>query len=123
MDWYREQQRLRDIRVWQEQEPTEVPEDYRWHYQRSTADNSAKSDDSSSLELIEKGGYCIGNPDDCIRYLEQFEPTGLDEMMPLFQIGPITHPEVIETLSLFGRYVIPHFQDKAKTERIAGTND
>ena len=114
LDWYREQQRLRDVRVWKEQEPTEVPEDYRWHYQRSTADNSAKRDDTSSLELIEKGGYCIGNPDDCIRYLEQFEPTGLDEMMPLFQIGPIAHEEVMETLRLFGNYIILHFQGKVK---------
>jgi len=123
LDWYREQQRLRDIRVWKEQDPTDVPEDYRWHYQRSTTDNSAKRDEASSLELIEEGGYCIGDPDDCIRYLEQFEPTGLDEMMPLFQIGPIAHQEVMETLRLFGKYIIPHFQGKAKTERIAGTTD
>jgi hypothetical protein len=123
LDWYREQQRLRDIRVWREQEPTGVPEDYRWHYQRSTADNSAKRDGASSLELIEKGGYCIGDPDDCIRYLDQFEPTGLDEMMPLFQIGPIAHQEVMQTLSLFGKYVIPHFQDKVKTKKAAGAMD
>ena len=62
-------------------------------------------------------------PADCIRYLEQFEPTSLDEMIPLFQIGPIAHQEVMETLRLFGNYIIPHFQGKAKTERIAGATD
>ncbi len=90
---------------------------------RSTADISAKRDGATSLELIEKGGYCIGDPQDCIRYLEQFEPTGLDEMMPLFQIGQIARQEVMETLRLFGKYIIPHFQDKAKTEGVAGAND
>ncbi len=30
-------------------------------------------------------------------------------MIPLFQIGPITNQEVLKTLELFGKYVIPHF--------------
>jgi hypothetical protein len=39
---------------------------------------------------------------------------GLDEIMPLFQRGPITHEEVMEALRLFGKYIIPHFQAKAQ---------
>jgi hypothetical protein len=34
--------------------------------------------------------------------------------MPLFQVGPISHEEVMKTLRLFGKYVIPHFQAKAQ---------
>jgi hypothetical protein len=37
-----------------------------------------------------------------------------DEMMPLFQVGPVTHEEVMESLRLFGKYIIPHFQEKAQ---------
>ncbi|MFQ6029545.1 MAG: LLM class flavin-dependent oxidoreductase [Dehalococcoidia bacterium] len=120
LDWYREQQRLRDVRVWGEQDPSRVPEDYQYHYQRSTAAESPKRDETSSLELVQSGRYCIGDPDDCIRYLDQYQPTGVDEMMPLFQVGPITHQEVMETLRLFGKHVIPHFKEEAKKRAATG---
>ena len=116
IDWYRDQQVLRDVKVWREQDPDNVPEDYRWHYQRSaarsTSADSPKRSEESSLELIQQGRYCIGDPDDCIRYLEDYEAAGLDEAIPLFQIGSATHEEVMTTLRLFGKYVIPHFRER-----------
>ena len=115
LDWYRHQQSLRDVRVWQEQNPSNVPDDYQWHYQRSTGTDSPKRDDSSSLDQIKSGRYCIGNPDDCLRYLEQYSPTGVDEIMPLFQVGPISHQEVMETLRLFGKHVIPQLTQMDQT--------
>jgi alkanesulfonate monooxygenase SsuD/methylene tetrahydromethanopterin reductase-like flavin-dependent oxidoreductase (luciferase family) len=114
IDWYRHQQRLRDAIVWQGYEISKLPDTYRWHYQRTLAD-AARQDDTSSLGLIQQGGrFCIGDPDDCLRYLEMYEAMGLDEIMPLFQVGSISHGEVMETLRLFGKYIIPHFQGKAQ---------
>lgn len=114
IDWYREQQRARDAKVWQGYDPAKVPEDYQWHYQRSQGDTSRR-DEITSLDLIENGGrFCIGNPDDCIEYIESYEAMGVDEIMPLFQVGPVSHEEVMESLRLFGKYIIPHFQDKAR---------
>ena len=113
IDWYRDQQAQRDVRVWREQDPTRVPEDYRWHYTRSTSTDSPKREETSSLDQIKNGRYCIGDPDDCIRYLEQYEAAGVDEVMPLFQVGGIEHSEVMETLRLFGKYIVPHFENKA----------
>ena len=119
VDWYRHQQRLRDAKVWQGYNPDKVPEDYQWHYQRSQAD-PVRRDETPSLELIEKGGrFCIGNPEDCIQYIEQYDAIGVDEMMPLFQVGPVTHEEVMESLRLFGKYIIPHFKEKAQKEKRA----
>ncbi len=113
VDWYRQQQRLRDAIVWQGYDPAKVPEDYKWHYQRSQAD-TARRDDTPSLKLVEQGGrFCIGNPDDCIRYIEEYQALGVDEIMPLFQVGPVSHAEVMNSLRLFGKHVIPHFQEKA----------
>ncbi len=122
MDWYRAQGALRDVKVWQEQDPDNVPEDYRWHYQRSTAEDSPKRNEESSLDLIKQGRYCIGDPDDCIRFLEEYEAAGLDEVIPLFQIGSATHEEVT-TLRLFGDYVIPHFQKRAAEAPAAVAQD
>ncbi|MFQ6030584.1 MAG: LLM class flavin-dependent oxidoreductase [Dehalococcoidia bacterium] len=119
IDWYREQQRIRDSYVWRGVDASEVPEDYKFHYERSHVD-PARRDDTSSLDLIKQGGrFCIGNPDDCIQYLEQCEAMGVDEIMPLFQVGPATHEEVVNSLDLFGKYIIPHFQEKAKKSQAA----
>jgi alkanesulfonate monooxygenase SsuD/methylene tetrahydromethanopterin reductase-like flavin-dependent oxidoreductase (luciferase family) len=99
---------------WQGYDISKLPASYRWHYQRALAD-AARQDETSSLDLIRRGGrFCIGDPDDCIRYLELYEAMGLDEIMPLFQVGPISHGEVMETLRLSGKYVIPYFQAKAR---------
>ncbi len=123
IDWYREQQRLRDAKVWQGYDPAKVPEDYQWHYQRSQAD-PVRRDETPSIDLVKAGGrFCIGNPDDCIEYIERYEAMGVDEMMPLFQVGPVTHEEVMESLRLFGKYVVPHFAAKEKREAAAAAND
>ena len=114
IDWYRVQQRMRDAKVWQGYDPAKVPEDYQWHYQRSQGATSRR-DETTSADLIENGGrFCIGNPDDCIKYIESYEAMGVDEIMPLFQVGPVSHEEVMESLRLFGKYIIPHFQEKAR---------
>ena len=96
--------------------------DYQFHYQRSQGD-PVRRDETSSLELVEKGDrFCVGNPDDCIEYIERYEAMGVDEMMPLFQVGPVTHEEVMESLRLYGKYIIPHFQQKAKKAQAAAKN-
>ena len=105
LDWYRSQQAVRHNRVWLEQDPQNVPQDYQWHYDRSTSDTTSQ-DNISSLDLIKQGRYCIGNPDDCLKFIEQYIPTGVDEIMPLFQIGTMAHKEVMETIRLFGKHVI-----------------
>ena len=107
LDWYRSQQSIRHSRVWHEQDPKNVPEDYQWHYDRSTSDTSNQNN-ISSLDLIKQGRYCIGNPEDCLKFMERYIPTGVDEIMPLFQIGTMAHKEVMETLRLFGKHVIPN---------------
>ncbi len=109
--------------VWKGYDPAKVPEDYQFHYQRSQGD-PVRRDETSSLELVEKGDrFCIGNPDDCIEYIERYEAMGVDEMMPLFQVGPVTHEEVMESLRLYGKYVIPHFQQKAKKAQAAAADN
>ena len=108
IDWYRGQRIQRDKTVWMGHDAEDVPPDYRWHYDRSAL-SRAQQDDTPSIELIERGDYCIGDPEDCIEFLKRYEAAGVDEMIPLFQIGPITNPGVMKTLELFGKYVIPHF--------------
>lgn len=63
-------------------------------------------------DLLAGGGYCVGDPDACIRVIEEFESMGVDEIMPIFQAGYATNEEVLNSIRLFGEYVIPHFRAK-----------
>ena len=44
---------------------------------------------------------------------------GVDEVMPIFQAGHATHKEVMNSIKLFGKYVIPHFRQKDQKARSA----
>ena len=67
-------------------------------------------DDTSSLDQIKAVHYCDGDPGGCIRCLERYFAAGVDEIMALFQVGPITHLEVMNTLRPVGKHVIPDFE-------------
>ena len=62
--------------------------------------------------LLSGGGYCVGDPDSCIKVIEDFESMGVNEIMPIFQAGRATHEEIMNSIRLFGKYVIPHFKEK-----------
>ena len=43
-----------------------------------------------------------------------YQALGIEEMIVLCAVGPAAHEEVLNTVRLFGRYVIPHFRAKEK---------
>ena len=61
----------------------------------------------------------MGNPDDCIKVIEEFEAMGVNEIMPIFQAGHATHQEVMNSIRLFGKYIIPHFREKERRDKSA----
>jgi alkanesulfonate monooxygenase SsuD/methylene tetrahydromethanopterin reductase-like flavin-dependent oxidoreductase (luciferase family) len=52
----------------------------------------------------------VGSPSDIRRTLEAFEATGVDQVM--FLTPPIEHDDVMESLELFGRKVLPDFLER-----------
>jgi len=67
--------------------------------------------------------FCMGTPNDCIRFCETYEALGIEEIFPLCAIGPAEHHEVLNTIRLFGEYVIPHFRAKQRqAARAAATS-
>jgi hypothetical protein len=43
----------------------------------------------------------------------------VDEIMPIFQAGRASHDEIMNSIRLFGKYVIPHFREKEKQTNAA----
>jgi alkanesulfonate monooxygenase SsuD/methylene tetrahydromethanopterin reductase-like flavin-dependent oxidoreductase (luciferase family) len=66
----------------------------------------------SNDELIEDGMAIGGNPDSICRSVEKWAEAGLDQMIFLLQAGRTTHDQVMRSIDLIGRHVIPRFETK-----------
>jgi len=67
-------------------------------------------DPEEVFEVVEAYDTClIGDVDACVRKLEAFEQTGLDRLMCLMQFGPLRHADVLGSIELMGKAVLPRF--------------
>jgi alkanesulfonate monooxygenase SsuD/methylene tetrahydromethanopterin reductase-like flavin-dependent oxidoreductase (luciferase family) len=114
--WYIEQQRERARLVWRDYDPNTVPPDYQGYYNRDQRLAAGPHPgEPTPREVRDRGEqFCVGTPAECIRFIEMYETLGIEEMILLCAIGPAAHEEVLDTLRLFGRHVIPHFHAKEK---------
>ncbi len=112
--WYIEQQRERARLVWRDYDPSTVPPDYQNYYARDMHLAAGPHPGEPTPEAIRQQGtsFCVGTPDDCIRFLELYESLGIEEVILLCAIGPARHEEVLNTMRLFGEQIIPRFKAK-----------
>ena len=75
-------------------------------------DEKVAQDELTPRRLVEKGLLCAGNPDSCIRVLERFEALGMDLVLCYMEMGRVPHPKTMESIKMFGKYVIPHFKGR-----------
>lgn len=54
----------------------------------------------------------IGTPDQIREYLRRFEACGVDQVVLVSQAGKNRHEHIMESLELFGREVLPEFQER-----------
>ena len=54
--------------------------------------------------------FCMGDPDSCIRTLKKYEAAGIDQVLCFMQFGGIPHQNIMDSIRLFGKYVVPYFQ-------------
>jgi alkanesulfonate monooxygenase SsuD/methylene tetrahydromethanopterin reductase-like flavin-dependent oxidoreductase (luciferase family) len=92
-------------RPWQEQ-GVKVPDSYKFAVGAVQGERSGKSLE----ELIETGTFCMGDPDTCIRILKKFEAAGVDQVLCFMQFGGLPHQNIMDSIRLFGKYVIPYFR-------------
>ena len=68
--------------------------------------------------LVERGVLVAGDPESCIRAARLHEETGVDQLQFLMATESIGHDQMMKSVEMFGKYVIPEFK---KTERAAET--
>ena len=112
----------------------EVPDDLKQNFSRYVDDIDDENTSVDGQQLDYSGGGAIshkvwdgltpdtlceravtisGNPDDCIAALKKHEATGIDEMMVMMQLDTVTHEQVMDSIRLWGKYIIPEFQKSA----------
>ncbi len=62
--------------------------------------------------LVKTGVLLIGTPDDLIESIEQYEKIGVTQMIFAVQAGALAHRDILRSLEIFGKEVIPHFKAK-----------
>ena len=67
-------------------------------------------DNVGAEDYIKSGAFAMGDPDTCIEVMKRFQATGVDQVMCVMQMGHLPHTKVMDSIKLFGKHVIPHFQ-------------
>ncbi len=80
-----------------------------YHY---VADMRKVADDGSldllTLEYLAEAGACVlGTPDECIETCRRYEAAGVDQLLCLVNPYKIPHAQVMRSIELIGRHVIP----------------
>ena len=61
--------------------------------------------------LCERGVIVAGDPDTCIKALKLHQAAGVDEVQFLMATQSVPHEQVIKSIELFGKYIIPAFEE------------
>jgi alkanesulfonate monooxygenase SsuD/methylene tetrahydromethanopterin reductase-like flavin-dependent oxidoreductase (luciferase family) len=118
--WYFETIKKLYASNWEGKAEDEIPPSYRYHaLHRTTGERVFAQGPGDYGPLIDNGSFCVGNPDNCIKAIEMYEAAGVDQVLLLFQAARVPHDEIMNSIRLFGKYVIPHFQEKDKRARTA----
>ena len=60
--------------------------------------------------LVDRGVIVAGDPQSCIDAIKIHEATGVDQMQFLMATETIDHAQVMKSIELFGKHVIPAFE-------------
>lgn len=83
---------------------------YSYDYLRRTFGLSADAMSLSDDELREHPMVVVGDPDEVVDKLKQFQGAGLDQVICFKQCGQIPHANIMSSLELMGRHVLPVFR-------------
>ena len=71
--------------------------------------------------LCDRGVIIAGDPDSCINAIKLYEDCGLDQIMMMMQTETVPHEKVMQSIEMFGKYVLPTFQRAEPSKAGAGT--
>jgi len=82
---------------------------YSYEYLRNLMNLDLDPKDAPDSQLKQHHMVVVGNPDEACRKLEILEKAGLDQVIMFKQAGRIPHQNIMRSLRLIGKHVLPHF--------------
>jgi len=68
--------------------------------------------------LVERGVIVAGDPESCIKAIKMHEETGVDHLQFLMATETIDHQQVMKSIEMFGKYVIPEFKKAESAAKV-----
>ncbi|MEV3964746.1 LLM class flavin-dependent oxidoreductase [Nocardia sp. NPDC050193] len=65
--------------------------------------------------LQDSAGFIVGDPDDCVAQVQRYADLGADALV--MRIDGLPHRELMKSIELFGKYVIPKFKNRRAVVR------
>ena len=91
-----------------------VPEGYRW-YAEATSQRSERLAQRMQYDYLhERDMIMVGDPETLIARLKRYEAVGVDQILMFMQAGRISHQQIMDSIKLIGKYVIPYFKHTGK---------
>ena len=88
------------------QQGVQVPDSYKFAVGAVEHERTGRT----AEDHMRAGAFALGDPDTCIKVMKGFEEAGVDQVLCLMQVGNIPHSNVMDSIKLFGKYVIPYFR-------------
>jgi alkanesulfonate monooxygenase SsuD/methylene tetrahydromethanopterin reductase-like flavin-dependent oxidoreductase (luciferase family) len=93
-------------RPWYEQ-GVNVPDSYRFSVsQRGRTDRQ----EATMEDHLKSGRFAMGDPDSVIKVMKRYADAGVDQVLCFMQMGNMPHARIMDSIKLFGKYIIPYFQ-------------
>ena len=82
---------------------------YSYEYLRMLMAMNLDPKDASDAELKEHHMVVVGNPDEVIRKLENFQKSGMNQVICFKQAVRIPHANIMQSLKRMGKHILPYF--------------
>ena len=72
--------------------------------------------------LCDRGIIIAGDPESCIKGVQLYEEAGVDQIITIMQTETIPHEKAMQSIEMFGKYVIPACRGAAKGSAATAAN-
>jgi alkanesulfonate monooxygenase SsuD/methylene tetrahydromethanopterin reductase-like flavin-dependent oxidoreductase (luciferase family) len=70
-------------------------------------------------KMIDSGAFCVGDPAAVVANLERYRQAGADRIVCVMQLAELRHEDLMRSIELFGREIIPAIRANEAREAAA----
>lgn len=82
-----------------------------YEYYHHLAKDRTLFEDEALAQRLDDGLSLVGTPDRVAAGVQRYAELGIDQLLCIVQVGRVAHDDIVDSLRLFGKEVIPQFRD------------